>query len=608
MVRRERRVRVKWGIPKRLTRAVDELQKAAPAIRVAIRRKDRDCWGAYLELVALRFRSNVFQKSSFVLWPDAVEKLRRTVDPLVRYAARRDALECLQALHERECSFLPVKCALQGSLLHEAAKHGSLRTLCWLIEAQALSIHAHAIGNVTPLHLACKYGHVQIVRLLLEHKTFVDAPNVCGITPLHLALRGGHAEVAGLLLEAGANLAATSKSGQTPLSVAVEEALDSSVWTTVELLLDRGAALAHALPALLRSKVPSILRHPRIQSARLELCDQHEVGSLFETASPDEARALLERGARAQTAVRYALRNGDPDVLAAVRACHAFPYTDDDFYAALESVHGLDHLLSQGGDSNAIIESHRADERLPLIYVAARTEAIPVAAIMLLLEYGARPSAPADLSDMPLLIELVQRGRATPELIEKYVQCGHDVNVRGSDGKSALHVLVVQGWDDAIANSFRALLRAGAEIDALDRVGRTPLMDCLAAYSGVGLSGTAAILEAGASVKTIDKLGDSVLHHLFRGADKSNDPFGFDPDPDPDVDYLPALQLLVSRGADVSARDGKGRYPEEVSRARRNAELRESLRRLRGRLLLADAAVAQPRPLMAHCPVRRPKR
>lgn len=56
----------------------------------------------------------------------------------------------------------------------------------------------------TALHYAATHGHVEIMRLLLEHHAFVDAeaPNL--MTPLMLAARSGHFEAVRLLLDHGA--------------------------------------------------------------------------------------------------------------------------------------------------------------------------------------------------------------------------------------------------------------------------------------------------------------------------------------------------------------------------------------------------------------------
>lgn len=561
---------------------VHELLGAAPAIRAAIRRHEQSCWGEHLELVTLRFRSNLPRSPTLNGFPE----LRAAVDSLIRHAVRRDALECLQVLDARGCSFLHVTQPMRGTLLHEAARSGSLRTLCWLIDTQALSVGAQAAGNVTPLHLACKHGHVEIVRALLARQSFVDTPDAFGETPLHEALFAGHHEIARVLIDAAANLGATALPGETPLMTATRTAIRTSQWTTVELLLNRGAALGHALPMLLDPQSSVISPHPRIQAARLETSDQHEVGRLFETATAEQARALLERGSHPETAAVYALRNEDHALLGLIRTWRPFQYTSAHYHAALGSVQGLKQLLDHGGDPNAIIEGRNFDERLPLIYFAAQLR-ITRDTIPLLLRHGARPAAPPELTAEPLLVNLAREYYLRPEMTAAYVECGHDVNVRAGNGKTALHFLVVKFWDEALASNLDALLRAGAEVNATDRNGRTPLMDFLRAYEGDDVSGITALLEAGASVTAIDRRGRTVLHYLY---EKHSDI-------DPETDYQSALHLLLSRGADIHAQCNEGFYADEVGNNGNLADLRESLRRLRARVHLSNMAAAERQPV-----------
>lgn len=565
----------------RVNMRVYQLTKAAPAIRAAIRRHEQSCWGEYLELVTLRFRSNLPTSPTLNGFPE----LRAAVDSLIRYAVRRDALECLQVLDARGCSFVHVTQPMRGTLLHEAARSGSLRTLCWLIDAQALPVGAQAARNVTPLHLASKHGHVEIVRALLARQSFVDTPDMYGGTPLHEALFAGHHEIARFLIDAAANLGATALPGETPLMTATRTAIRTSQWTTVELLLNRGAALGHALPLLLDPQSSVISPHPRVQAASLESSDQHEVGRLFETATAEQARALLERGAHPETAAIYALRNEAHALLGVIRARRPFLYTSAHYHAALESVQGLQQLLNHGGDPNAIIEAKNVDERFPLIYFAAQLRMAPET-IPLLLRHGARPAAPPELTAEPLLVNLSREYYLTPEMTAAYVECGHDVNVRAGNGKTALHFLVVKFWSEGLANNIDALLRAGAEVNATDRNGRTPLMDFLRAYEGDDVSCITALLEAGASVTAIDRRGWTVLHYLYEK--QSNI--------DPETDYHSALHLLLSRGADIHALCDEGFYADEVGNKSNLSDPRKSLKRLRERVTLSNmtAPVQQP--------------
>jgi hypothetical protein len=83
----------------------------------------------------------------------------------------------------------------------------------------------------------------------------------------------------------------------------------------------------------------------------------------------------------------------------------------------------------------------------------------------------------------------------------------------------------------------RELLGQGADVDARDVDGRTPLFSAVFGNS-VGLIGL--LLESGADVNARDDHGWTVLHYAAQ-------------------EFLPAIaRLLVGRGADVNAQDDEG--------------------------------------------------
>jgi ankyrin repeat protein len=77
------------------------------------------------------------------------------------------------------------------------------------------------------------------VRLLIDKGADISATNVQGKTPLHIASRGGHEEVVRLLIDKGADVFSTDCCGQIPLHVA-RQFLRIEV---VKLLTDREAEL-----------------------------------------------------------------------------------------------------------------------------------------------------------------------------------------------------------------------------------------------------------------------------------------------------------------------------------------------------------------------------
>jgi hypothetical protein len=75
----------------------------------------------------------------------------------------------------------------------------------------------------TPLHHACRNGHLFLVALLVKPGRYkltpdeVNAADVVGRTPLHFAACGGHIQCCGLLIAAGARLDVRCHCDETPL-------------------------------------------------------------------------------------------------------------------------------------------------------------------------------------------------------------------------------------------------------------------------------------------------------------------------------------------------------------------------------------------------------
>ncbi|XP_062428739.1 ankyrin repeat domain-containing protein 6 isoform X2 [Rhea pennata] len=72
----------------------------------------------------------------------------------------------------------------------------------------------------TCLHVAARYNHLPIVRVLLSAFCSVHEKNQAGDTALHVAAALNHKKVVKLLLEAGADISVVNNAGQTPLEVA----------------------------------------------------------------------------------------------------------------------------------------------------------------------------------------------------------------------------------------------------------------------------------------------------------------------------------------------------------------------------------------------------
>lgn len=90
--------------------------------------------------------------------------------------------------------------------------------------------------RVAPLHSACAISNFEIVRLLIRAGANVNAKQVQDVTPLHSAAHNGQTELAKLLIDNGADVNAKMESGQTPLFMAREKNFQE----TAELIKSNG--------------------------------------------------------------------------------------------------------------------------------------------------------------------------------------------------------------------------------------------------------------------------------------------------------------------------------------------------------------------------------
>ena len=95
----------------------------------------------------------------------------------------------------------------------------------------------HGDGYTTPLHVAVKYNHLDVARLLIDRGADIDAKSYAGWTPLHQAAFDNNCGVARLLIDRGADIESKSNTGGTPLwSASANKRLD-----VARLLIEKAA-------------------------------------------------------------------------------------------------------------------------------------------------------------------------------------------------------------------------------------------------------------------------------------------------------------------------------------------------------------------------------
>ncbi len=96
--------------------------------------------------------------------------------------------------------------------LFDAAKDGNVEEIRRTLRSGADPSLKFGPDEETPLHIACRNGHLDAVRELLLAEADVDARDKDGDTALHSACAGGHSEIVEFLLENGAVVGAENRS------------------------------------------------------------------------------------------------------------------------------------------------------------------------------------------------------------------------------------------------------------------------------------------------------------------------------------------------------------------------------------------------------------
>ncbi|KDE76767.1 ankyrin repeat protein [Aspergillus oryzae 100-8] len=275
-------------------------------------------------------------------------------------------------------------------LLLDAAEMGRQVVVKWLIENGAeLEL---GLGSRTPLSYAAGNGHEAVCKLLLENGAEIESKGSYNRTPLSYAAENGHKIVCKLLLESGAELESKDSYNRTPLSYAAENGYEA----VCKLLLENGAEI--------ESKT-----HQAI------------------------ARLLIDNGAD----VNLSGSNGrTPLSLAAERS--------------------NDHIIMMLLEKGAAVEAKDNTGRTPLSWAAesSRNEN----SIRILLERGAEIESKDDAGRTPLSWVA---GRCKPDAYDFY-----DTSIMDALGIS-------DGENDM--NIIKMLLQAGANVESKDINGRTPL-------------------------------------------------------------------------------------------------------------------------------------
>lgn len=124
------------------------------------------------------------------------------------------------------------------TVLHEMCHDGNYELAKSLI-LQGLPVNEENYFGLTPLHLASHEGHINVVKLLLDHgaTAVVNKGNINGSRPLHFASHEGHKDIVEILLQHGADIHQGNNNQSKPIHLATHE----NHIDIVKFLIENGA-------------------------------------------------------------------------------------------------------------------------------------------------------------------------------------------------------------------------------------------------------------------------------------------------------------------------------------------------------------------------------
>ncbi len=421
-----------------------------------------------------------------------------------------------------------VKC----QMIHHLVARGDLEAVRELIESRPSELEKryreplpHGFYRSTPLMIAAKYGHDDIVRLLLEAGADLNAEGVMNTIVLNIAVEGDHTDIVRQLLEGNANVYASGRDGNLPLHLA------NSV-EMCKLLLGHKAPLDRVNSMGATPLLSSLLRRRKdVAYYLIEQGSGQDIFTYVASGDADGIRAAIDKDEKVikkqlrdkktllhvssmagqRETIEFLLEKGFDVNASDKRGATALHFAPDEQTA--------DTLIANGADVEARIEKYYPQWRP--IHLAANEGRADV--VEVLLEHGADVHAKTYYGHAPLHIA------ANPYIADLLRESGADIEEASDKWQqnTPLYQAAKRGRTDVV----RYLLEKGAVPRAKTKWKEDPL------HVADNADIVQLLLDAGGNV--------NVRHYQF-GTPLTEAVFG---------NRFDVVSSLLANGADIHAQD-----------------------------------------------------
>ncbi|WP_264705088.1 ankyrin repeat domain-containing protein [Wolbachia endosymbiont (group A) of Gymnosoma rotundatum] len=310
----------------------------------------------------------------------------------VNYSMERDVLTLLQEKEAEYCK----------SSLHLAARLGNLEAVKDLL-GKGANVNAQNDTRETPLHVAAKKGHKDVVEALLNVNGInVNAQDKYDSTPLHRAAKEVHKDVVEALLDKGANVDAEDENGDTPFDLTTNQDIQTLLQNTDELLEAAKSGNINEVNRLIS------------EGASVNATDQN-----------------------GNTPLHWAAKNGHEEVVESLLGKEGIDVNaqDRDNNTPLHwaAVKGHKEVLEALLEKDEIdVNAQDKDNRTPLHWATGRDN---VEVVNVLIIKGADVNAQDKDNRTPLHFAAQNNNK---EIVDALIKAGADVNIKDEDGKTPL--------------------------------------------------------------------------------------------------------------------------------------------------------------------------